>query len=315
MAPTPAVTVRVDLARIRRNVADIAARTGVPVIGVVKADAYGLGAAQIASAIGDLVEAFYVFELAEAVRYDLYARTGKRSIALMADSDDSADYLSHHIHPAVWTKERAILLQKAGPLLSIDTGQGRFGCGEAHLREILDTGIIREAFTHASNSTQLATFERIAREVLFPYRPALRLHASSTALLDNPAARYDAVRIGLAMYAGAARVSARLIELHDGNTPRGYTAFRVPRCGVVRCGYSNGLRPGPCLVNGRPQSILEVGMQTAFVEIDAKDRLGDEVILLGEGLTESAVATAWRCTPHEVVVRLSSAGVRDYLSL
>ncbi|MDB5289494.1 MAG: hypothetical protein JWL69_735, partial [Phycisphaerales bacterium] len=57
------VSVRIDLARVRRNAEEIAKQTAVPVIAVVKADAYGLGAARVAATIGDLVEAFYVFDL------------------------------------------------------------------------------------------------------------------------------------------------------------------------------------------------------------------------------------------------------------
>ena len=313
MPNPPAATVRVDLGRIRRNAIEIARKTGVPVIAVVKADAYGLGATSVASAIGDLVDGFYVFDAAEAVQYELHARTGKRSIALMGESNDARDYLSHHIQPAVWTKERAMLLQKARPLLSIDAGQGRFGCDESNVRDILDTRFIEEAFTHAANAKQLATFQRLERDLLAPYRPALRLHAASTALAGDPSARYDAVRIGIGLYIGAARVSAHLIEVHDGDIERGYSGFRTPRCGVIRRGYSNGLKPGPCLVNGTRRNILEVGMQTAFVELGPADRLGDEVILLGEGIGESQIASAWGCSPQEVLIRLSGAGVREYV--
>src|SRR2546421_87684 len=58
--------VRIDLARIRRNVIDIARRVGVPVWGVVKADAYGLGAPQVSRAIDEFVDGFCTFTFAEA---------------------------------------------------------------------------------------------------------------------------------------------------------------------------------------------------------------------------------------------------------
>src|SRR5215208_6605429 len=136
---SPHVTVRVDLRRVRRNTEEVARRTGVPVLAVVKADAYGLGAERVAPLIRDVVDGYYVFDAAEAVRYRLFAETGRRTVALLGSSDDAQDYLSHRIQPAVWTVERAAALKKAKPVLSVDTGQQRFACAPkpALLAEVL----------------------------------------------------------------------------------------------------------------------------------------------------------------------------------
>ena len=170
----------------------------------------------------------------------------------------------------------------------------------------MESGGCREAFTHASRVEQAV----LLREMLGGR--GIVLHAAASGLLDEPAARLDLVRPGLAMYAGAVRVTSRLVEVHDGVGPAGYTGFVTPRHGVILVGYSQGLRPGPCLVNGQRCRVLEVGMQSAFVEIDAAERVGDEVVLLGDGLTEQEIAPGWRCTPHEVLMRLAAAGVRSY---
>ena len=308
MVPSPHITVRVDLGRIRRNAEAIAKKAGVPLIAVVKADGYGLGAKRIAATIADIVEAFYVFDAAEVVEHDLYRLTGKRSIALLGESNDAADYLAHRIHPAVWTDERAALLQKARPALSVDTGQGRFGCPHENVRGMLDRTGIREAFTHATTVDQVKLFDA-ATSGAGCFR-----HAAGTALLDDPPSRFDAVRPGLALYVGAARVSARLIETRESRGPAGYTGFQTAHHGVIRCGYSNGLRSGPCLVNGTRRHILEVGMQSAFIELGPADRDGDEVILLGDDLSERDIAGEWRSSPQEAMLRLTSAGVRDYVS-
>jgi len=83
---------------------------------------------------------------------------------------------------------------------------------------------------------------------------------------------------------------------------------------VILAGYSNGLRPGPCKVNGQIRRVLEVGMQSAFVEIGAGDRRGDEVLLLGDepGIDEAAVAGSWSASQQEVMVRLTKLGTRKY---
>ena len=70
----------------------------------------------------------------------------------------------------------------------------------------------------------------------------------------------------------------------------------------------------PCRVNGRASRVIEVGMQTAFVETSPGDRIGDEVVLLGDELGEQDVADAWGVSHQEVLVRLTGAGERQYVA-
>ena len=307
MILNPHVSVQIDLPQIWRNAESIAKSVPVPMIAVVKADAYGLGARQVAGAINDVVDAFYVFDAAEAVEYDLFHLTGKRTIALTGRSDDAADYIRHRIHPAVWTLERAALLKDARPVLSVDCGQQRFGCPLHEVADFTHRTGINEIFTHAITAEQALRFDELTRKIPGSFR-----HAAGSALLKDSRTWFDAVRPGMALYQGAMRVSTALIEARESHGPAGYTGFTTSHHGVIRCGYSNGLRPGACIVNGSARRIVEVGMQSAFVELGAKDRVGDEVILLGDGLTESDVATQWKCTPQEALMRLSGAGVRSY---
>ena len=120
-------TTTVDLARVRANAEAIRKRTGVPLIAVVKADAYGLGSRSVALALNDLVEAFYVFDAAEANAY-ADADVTKPTIAMLGVSEDPDDYIQLGVRPAVWEERRAKRMRKARPVLSLDTGQSRFGC-------------------------------------------------------------------------------------------------------------------------------------------------------------------------------------------
>jgi alanine racemase len=308
MSPNPHVHVQIDLKKIRGNIEELRRRTGRPVIAVVKADAYGLGATQVAPAIADLVDGFYVFDPAEAIQYGLPA-TGCRTIAMLCASNDPKDYLSHQIQPVVWDAERAKLLKSAKPILSVDVGQKRYGCEPKDAKAILQAGDIHEAMGHAIRLDQVAILRQAVGGT------GVKLHAAATALLDQPEAWLDAVRPGLALYRQAVRISATMIDVRDSTGPAGYSGFVTPRHGLIRCGYSNGLRRGPCLVNGQRRKILEVGMQSAFVELGPADSLGDEVILLGDGLTEDEVAAAWGSSPHEALFRLAGTGVREYREL
>src|ERR1700744_4994769 len=104
MPASPHVRVRVDLERIRRNAAAVRAQTGVALLAVVKADAYGLGAERVSAAIADQVDGFFLFSLREAQEGQFWRRTGKTSIALgPAERWTADDFLAERVRPAVWT--------------------------------------------------------------------------------------------------------------------------------------------------------------------------------------------------------------------
>jgi alanine racemase len=309
MRHTERPSVTIDLARVRANAEAIRARTGVPLIAVVKADAYGLGARRVVEAIHEVADAFYVFDAAEASLYSDVDTQGKFTLAMLGASDDVSDYVGRRIRPCVWSVGRAKRLGRARPVLSLDTGQRRLGCSPEVAREIVATGVCEEAMTHATTVGQA----RMLREALGGR--VARLHAAGTALLEHPEAWLDATRPGLALYVGAVRVASRLIEVRDVTGPAGYSGFTssTGRLGVIRGGYCDGVRPGGVVsVNGERRAVPEVGMQSAFVELGPNDKAGDEVVLLGDGITEQDVAAAWGTTPHEALVRLAGMGERVY---
>ena len=298
--------VKIDLVAVRANVADIARRTGVDVIAVVKSDAYGLGAQKVVEAISNLVAGWCVFSADEAREIARWSVSDKPILVLGPSTDEAADDLAgNHIRPAVWSVAEAKRLKGARPVLSVDTGMRRFACPEAEVDAVIAAGGIDEAFTHATRMEHVQLLNSIAGG------RGLRLHAAASALLDEPGARLDAVRPGMAMYRGAVRASCQLVEVHSGGSA-GYTGFIAEYFGVILCGYSQGLRRGPCVVNGERRRILEIGMQSAFVEIGPRDRIGNEVVLLGEGLTEAEVAAEWETSEQQVLRTLAGAGVRNY---
>ena len=308
MHPSAHVSVTIDLARVRRNLEEVRQRVGgAEVHAVVKADAYGLGAVEVVAALRDVVDGFVVFNAAEAGAAGL-AHTGKPVLAL--GPSDLQTCLELKVRPAVWSAEQAHAMRAAGPVLSVDTGMQRFACPPDQIEHALAAGGCREAFTHA------ARVEAAQRLVRLVGGRGLRLHAAATVLLPRPEAHLDLVRPGLALYRGAVTVRTRCVEVRDSTGPVGYTGFSARRHGVILAGYSNGLRPGPCLVDGRRRHIPEVGMQSAFLALEPGDAAG-EVVLLGHGsggtLTEPEVAQEWRTTPHEALLHLAQMGRREYL--
>ena len=307
MPASAQVTVHVDLQRVRRNVEDVRRKVGKAEIhAVVKADAYGLGARAVAAAIRDLVDGFVVFTAREAVDAGL-ADIGKPILTLGPSGPAPG------VRRAVWDADSARAARgEGGAVLAVDTGMQRFACPPDQVEKVLAAGDCREAFAHGTRVEHV----RLLLELIGGR--GLKLHAAGSALLHEPQAHLDLVRPGLALYRGAVTVRTRLIETRDSRGPAGYTGFVAPRHGVIPAGYSNGLRPGPCLVGNGRRRIIEVGMQSAFVALEPGDRLSDEVTLLGGApaggatVSEDDVAAAWGCTPHEALVHLSSLGHRVY---
>jgi alanine racemase len=292
-------SVRVDFERLRSNVRALKARTGRAILAVVKADAYGLGLPRIAPAIADDVDGFCVFSLSEAVSGRLWQRTGKEAIALgPPETLDPTPWLEAHVRPAVANVVQAKALATADPLVAVDTGMHRFTCEPENLAAVVEAGKCREAFTHG------LTLAHVERLKTLTAGMDLRLHAAASSLLDEPAGWLDAVRPGLALYDQAVRVTSHLLEIHSATGPIGYTGFHTPRHGVIPVGYSGGLHAGACIVNGIRRRILEVGMQTSYVEVGPEDRVNDAVVLLGDGLDVREVANAWGMKPQEALMRL-----------
>ena len=304
------LSVLVDLSRVRQNAEAIVRKVGrgVDVLATVKADAYGLGAERVSDAVGSVVRGWCVFSPLEAEGARLWERTGRGSIVLGPPAwREASQYRARGIRPAVTNVEEARRLREADPLVCVDTGMQRFTCPPEDLDAVIEAGGCREAFTHATRLEHVTKLKELVGN------RGLRIHAAATSLLDEPAAWLDAVRPGYALYCGAMRVVARLVDARDGRGPAGYSGFVTSRHGVILCGYSQGLRKGPCMVNGVRRNILEVGMQSAFVELGARDKAGDEAVLLGEEVLAEDVAKAWNSSPHEVLTRMGRLSERNYV--
>jgi alanine racemase len=266
-----------------------------------------LGAETVVEAIGEIVDAFCVFDLQEATDANIYQRTGKRTLALgPPTSMNPADWHGAGVTPAIANLEQAVLLRAARPALCVDTGMQRFSCPPEKVDAVFKAGECSEAFTHGTRVEHANKLKSICGKYGVP------LHASATALLHEPATMLDAVRPGLAIYRGAARVVTTMVEVHDSTGPAGYGGFIAPRHGVILMGYAHGLRPGICSVNGERRRVLEVGMQTAFVEAGPADRVGEQVALMDENVNDQVLAELWGISPHEVLLHLCAAGRRKY---
>ncbi len=299
--PDHPVRVHIDLAVIQHNAQAIARRVQRPLIPVVKSDAYGLGATRVTDALADVASEFATFTLAEA------QALGRPGIVLGPLSGPADHHAAIGVRPAVGNLAEARAVASIPAALNVDTGMQRFGCPPHRIDAVLAAANIVEAFTHTVTVQGARDLRRLC------HGKVARLHAAGSSLLDRSSTWLDAVRPGLALYVGAMTVTTRILAARDLDGPAGYRRFRARRAGVIPCGYAAGFGPGLVLVAGRRRRVLEVGMNTSFIEIGPLDRPGDDVVLLGRPLTEAVVARALACSPHEVLCRFARLAPREYL--
>jgi alanine racemase len=216
---------RVDLRAIASNFRAIAQRSRRRVLAVVKANAYGHGAAPVARALEDAGADFFCVAVAEE-GVEL-RRAGVRSPILLlnyADAGDAALHRAFALTPALWSLEqiRAFAAATAtwGGALSvhvkIDSGLSRLGIFPSEVREAAailaaSPGMrVEAAFSHFSHgetpghptrSRQTEAAAAAFGELRASGFPGIWTHlANSGAALEGPAADCDAVRPGLALY-------------------------------------------------------------------------------------------------------------------
>ena len=127
--------VTVDLDAICSNLQIVAARAGVPVCGIVKADAYGHGAVAVAKTIAPYCRFFGVSCLEEALELQKAGISLPVLILSRADREDFPGLVEKGIRPTIFTWEDAYALsceaQRQGKILpihfAVDTGMHRIG--------------------------------------------------------------------------------------------------------------------------------------------------------------------------------------------
>jgi alanine racemase len=312
---------RIDLGAIERN----CARLPRPLCAVVKANGYGhgsVGAAQAALAGG--AEWLAVATAGEAA--ELRAAGIETRVLVMGalTRDELAIALDADADIVAWTEEIA----EAAPRMHVklDTGMGRLGTKDRDLALRLaarpNTVGLMTHFATADErgddlfDAQLDAFTRFVEEV---GRDDLIAHAAnSAAALRDPAAHFDMVRCGVAIYgmdpfhedpaeyrlepALSLRswvASIRRLEAGEGvGYGHRWRAEEPTWLATVPIGYGDGWRRGltnnaDVLIRGRRHpTVGAVSMDNVTVALggDTDVELGDEVVLIGRQGEERILA-------------------------
>jgi alanine racemase len=321
--------VTIDLGALRRTVRHLAGLA--EVWAVVKADAYGHGAADCAdAALGAGATALCVATVSEALALRAHIPEARLIVLGPAANREVA-----------WAREAGLELVVGDEIpedvrvhVKLDTGMGRWGVAElpAPAREIV--GVMTHLATADSDPefarAQLERF-RSATEGLGVTRHA----ANSAAALRIPESRFDAVRCGVAIYGlspfggdpaddGLAPVlrwesEVALCKLLRPGESTGYGRRFVAESdtwvGIVPVGYADGFRRDltgtEVLVEGTRRRVVgAVSMDALAVELDGEVTRGAAVTLIGDGLLVEEHARHAGTINYELTCHVDSTPTR-----
>lgn len=269
-----AARLTVDLAVIAQNYATLRRTApGAEIAGVVKADAYGLGAVAVAKALlAEGCRTLFVATLGEAMA--LRAALGAAPLIGVLNGlapHTSSDYVAHGLTPVLNSLAQVREWARAGErgaILQVDSGMSRLGLsvdeqeqllaepallGRLGLRLVMSHLAVADEPDHAANGAQLAAFQ--AARARFPGLPASL--ANSAGIFLGPEYQFDLCRPGAALYgisAGPRAVGLKLCVSLDApvvqtrwieaGTGAGYghsfVAERRMRLAAIGVGYADG---------------------------------------------------------------------------
>lgn len=358
--------VNIDLDAIYHNFQAISEKAGVPVMAVVKADAYGHGAVPVARHLEEKCAFFGVSSLSEAL--ELRHAGIEKPILILGHSQASAfpELVRYHIRPTIFSLEDAQALsaeaQKQGKTapfhFAVDTGMSRIGfqptednadiCAKiAALPNLEAEGI----FSHFATADEENLSKAQAQADLFDrfcgmlkdrgVTPRL-CHLDNSAGVMNFGFHYNMVRAGIVLYGlyPSEEVPKETLSLmpamswhsrisHLKWLPAGreisyggtYTTQKDTHIATIPVGYADGYRRNLSnrfyvLIKGKPAPILgRVCMDQIMVDVTDIPGVqpGDDVVLMGEGISAEEIAKAADSFNYEQVCAISRRVPRQYI--
>jgi alanine racemase len=346
--------VEIDLGALQRNAAAIAHRARAPLLPMIKADAYGLGALPVARVLEPLEPWGYgVATILEGLELRAAGITRPVIVFTPLSLEELSDVRAAGLTPSLSRSESIIrwAAEGGGPWhLAIDTGMNRAGVQWDEVDELRDAIAHcppEGAYTHfhsaelndASINQQEVRFqEALAR---LPERPSI-LHAeNSAAVARRNGSGWDCVRPGIFLYGvgsgdGAqlnpepvVYIRARVIDrrrVRDGETvsyDATYRAVGDRTIATLGVGYADGYpralsNRGCAMLGGRRVPVAGVvTMDMTMVDVtDVPCALGDVATVIGSdpGLDVAAVAWTAGMSPYELLTGLRGRISRVYRS-
>jgi alanine racemase len=321
----------VDLGAVRRNARTLLrALEGAQLWAVVKANAYGHGAVDVAGVVIDEgAGALCVATVPEALELRLEFPLARILVMGPASSSrEVAEAREAKLELAVWEDE---IPEGVRIHLKLDTGMGRWGLSELPQPGAGVVGLMSHLATADSDPTFADRQVELFRRATEPYSDLMRHLANSAAALRLPESRFDAARCGVALYGLSPfgedpaadglepaltwrSYLAQVKRLEPGESAgygRRFMAEAPTWIGIVPVGYADGFRRDltgtEVRVSGEPRRVVgTVSMDALAVELDGEEPVGAPVTILGQGVLAEAHAQIAGTINYELVCGINA---------
>ena len=354
---------RVDLGTIERNARRLATVAGpAELCAVVKADGYGHGMVEAARAAQAGGASWLAVATAEEARGLREGGLEGPVLVMGALSPEELEVaVAARADVVAWREAFVAALPNGVAVhVKLDSGMGRLGTRDAEeATRVAEAVAARDGLRLAGAMTHFATadddpgFMAEQLAVFTPWAQALKaahpeilVHAAnSAATLREPAARFDLVRCGIALYGmdpfqedpAAHELEPALslvsyvaeVKMAEPGQSAGYgrqfVAWRPTRIGTLPIGYGDGLRRGltnnaDVLVEGQRVPLIgTVSMDNITVDLkDSGGEPGAEAVLIGAQGGERILAEEWAqrlgTINYELTCGISARVPRVYVS-
>ncbi|HKS07713.1 MAG TPA: alanine racemase [Gemmatimonadaceae bacterium] len=342
----------VDLGALVRNARALRARAGVPLLPMVKADAYGLGAVAVSRALlAEQPWGFGVATIPEGIELRDAGVRGRIVVFTPLLVSEFRDAQVADLTPTLGDRAAIAEWQRSGKpwQLAIDTGMQRAGVPHertAELNDLVRAGPPEAAFTHYHSPERddgsIAEQDRRFADALasLAVRPALTHTDNSAAIVRRQGQPHGLVRPGVFLYgvgSGAnvlapspvVHLRARILEVRDvaaGTTVSYGGTWRAPsdrRIATVAVGYADGYRrslssTGEATIHGKRVPVVGlVTMDMTLLDVTGVVcEPGDIATLIGGDqqvmLTLEEVAQRGGVSPYELLTGLRQRVPRVY---
>ncbi|MFM1757841.1 MAG: hypothetical protein RL193_418 [Actinomycetota bacterium] len=341
----------IDLKALKENFKYIKTKAEVPVLAIVKADAYGHGlipCAKAASEAGADYLGTALLEEAIAIR-----EAGIKTPLLAWLNPPGLDFAKAvSLNIEIGVSSLAVFdevnqIPGAKIHLKVETGMGRNGFSnewpELLTRDLSKVVGVMMHFARADepeqsqNQLQIANFDKLVAQLHEKGVRPIRHISNTAATLSNQSAKYDMVRVGIAMYGLSPlgrdvnlkpimKVRAKLVlvkELPAGH-PIGYGATAITKAatkiGIVGMGYADGIprnagSSAGVTFNGQSAPLIgRVSMDQIAVDLgpDSIGQSGDWVTVIGENYDAYEWAKACGTIHYEITTRMAPRIKRSY---
>ena len=319
---------------------------------MIKADAYGAGAIEIAKTLQAHRADYLAVAVADEGVELRKAGITQNIIVMNPEMSSFQTLFEYGLEPEVYSFRLMDALIRAArsqgitgwPVhIKLDTGMHRLGFNVTDMEELIhrlthqQAIIPRSVFTHfvGSDSTdfdafsarQFQLFDAASRELQTAFSHKILRHIDNSAGIEHfPERQLDMCRLGIGLYTNVSTLSTTILQLRRvpkedtvGYSRRG-TLTRDSIIAAIPIGYADGLdrrlgnRNCYCLVNGqKAEYVGNICMDVALIDVtDIDCREGDRVEIFGRNLPVSVLSDAMGTITYEVLTSVSNRVKRIY---